>query len=114
MHLNLEKECVMKAVTRISAILAISAASYGLAFAQSSPSPQAPMPKPAAGAKADVGEGVIKSVDAAAGTVTFASGQTLKVKDPAAVSKLKEGQIIEYRTEAGDGGPVIVAMKVLG
>jgi Cu/Ag efflux protein CusF len=116
----------MNHVTRISAILAISAATFGLAHAQSTaPSPSgsssspasssSSMPsKPAGGAKSEMGEGVVKSVDAATGTVTFASGQTMKLKDPGQASKLKEGQIIEYRTESGSGGPVIVSMKVLG
>ena len=120
----------MQSITRITAILAISAASFGLAQAQSSlptqPSTQYPASAPppskampssksvAPASKGDMGEGVIKAVDMTSGSITFASGQTLKVKDPAGLSKLKEGQIIEYRTEAGDAGPVIVAVKILG
>ena len=111
----------MQRSTRISLILAITAAAWGVQAQTTYGQPQAQtdMPrsapaKPAAKpAMTDAGEGVVQQVNREAGTVTFMGGRTMKVRDPMLLTDVKAGQRIEFRMQDGDGGPVIVALKVI-
>ncbi|KPF66501.1 hypothetical protein IP84_16080 [beta proteobacterium AAP99] len=116
----------MQRSTRISLILAITAAAWGVQAQsnygqpQSPPQAQADMPrsmpaKPAAkSGMPDGGEGVVQQVNREAGTVTFMGGRTMKVRDPMLLTDVKAGQRVEFRVQDLDSGPVIVALKVLG
>lgn len=75
--------------------------------------------KPAtAGADADMGDGLVKKVDKAKGTVTLAHGalpngmppmtMAYKVKDAAWLDQLKTGQKIRFTTDPKDGGMTVL------
>lgn len=116
----------MQRSTRICMILAITATAWGVQAQTNYGQPQSPpqaqadtprsMPaKPAAkSGMPDGGEGVVQQVNRDAGTVTFMGGRTMKVRDPMLLTDIKAGQRIEFRVQDMDGGPVIVALKVLG
>ncbi len=80
-----------------------------------------PMGKPAA--KSDMGEGLIKKVDIAKGTVTLQHGalpngmppmtMAYKVKDVAMLDKLHAGQKIRFATDPADGGMTVTKIELV-
>jgi Cu/Ag efflux protein CusF len=98
----------MKQLSKLALILATTAAAFGVQ-AQTGAAPAAPA---ASEAKTAMGQGQVSKVDAAAMTVTFASGETLKVKDAAVLKGVKEGARVEFKADMTADGPVITAMKV--
>ncbi|MGL4577087.1 MAG: copper-binding protein [Burkholderiaceae bacterium] len=105
----------MKQLSKIALILATTTAAFGL---QAQTGTGAAPAKPAGGmsapapAKSGTGEGQVTKVDAAAMTVTFSTGETLKVKDAAVLKGIKEGSKVEFKADMTADGPVITAMKV--
>ena len=77
-----------------------------------------PMAAVTAGANADMGDGLVKKVDKAKGTVTLAHGalpngmppmtMAYKVKDAAWLEQLKAGQKIRFATDPKDGGMTVL------
>jgi len=83
-----------------------------------------PMAKPAASAdNADMGDGVVKKVDKAKGTVTLAHGalpngmppmtMAYKVKDADWLDQLQAGQKIRFATDPKDGGMTVLRYELV-
>ncbi|MGB4359007.1 MAG: copper-binding protein [Rhodoferax sp.] len=81
------------------------------------------MEKPAATADTDMGEGEVKKVNKARGTVTLAHGalpngmppmtMAYKVKDAAWLDQLKAGQKIRFATDPADGGMTVLRYELV-
>lgn len=77
----------------------------------------------AAGANADMGDGLVKKVDKAKGTVTLTHGalpngmppmtMAYKVKDAAWLDQLKAGQKIRFATDPADGGMTVLRYELV-
>jgi Cu/Ag efflux protein CusF len=105
----------MKQLSKIALILATTTAAFGLqAQTGSAAAPAKPAGGMSAPAKSGTGEGQVTKVDAAAMTVTFSTGETLKVKDAGLLKGVKEGSKVEFKADMTADGPVITAMKVQG
>jgi len=83
-----------------------------------------PAAKPAAtGTQADMGNGLVKKVDKAKGTITLTHGalpngmppmtMAYKVKDAAWLDQLKTGQKIRFATDPTDGGMTVLRYELV-
>jgi Cu/Ag efflux protein CusF len=113
------------------ALLALTVGLAAPAMAQTDHSMHGmPAAKPVAAAKpatatadAAMGDGLVKKVDKAKGTVTLAHGalpngmppmtMAYKVKDPAWLDQLKVGQKIRFATDPADGGMTVLRYELV-
>jgi Cu/Ag efflux protein CusF len=107
----------MKHISKLAVILATTAAAFGVQ-AQTSGG-MAAEPPAAAGAaakpaKSAMGQGQVTKIDAAAGTITLRTGETLKVQDAGLLKGVKEGSRVEFKADMTAEGPVVTALKVQG
>lgn len=114
-----------------SALFALSVGLAAPAMAQTDHSMHGmPAAKPMAAAKpataaapADMGDGLVKKVDKAKGTVTLQHGalpngmppmtMAYKVKDAAWLEQLKAGQKIRFATDPADGGMTVLRYELV-
>lgn len=111
----------------IPAWIALTVGLAAPAMAQTDHSMHAmPAAKPMAAAKpaanADMGDGLVKKVDKAKGTITLAHGalpngmppmtMAYKVKDATWLEQLKAGQKIRFATDPADGGMTVLRYEL--
>ncbi|MDD5479736.1 copper-binding protein [Rhodoferax sp.] len=118
----------MKALV-LPALIAINFVYAGAAFAQMDHSTHGAATTSATAAAApkaqaiDLGEGVVKKVNKARGTVTLAHGalpngmppmtMAYKVKDKAWLDQLQAGQNIRFATDPADGGMTLTRFELV-
>jgi Cu/Ag efflux protein CusF len=103
----------MKQLSKLAIILATTAAAFGVQAQTSGGGMPAEPPAGAAAkpAKSAAGQGQVTKVDAAAGTITLKTGETMKVQDAGLLKGVKEGSKVEFKADMTADGPVITALK---
>jgi Cu/Ag efflux protein CusF len=113
------KESLMKQLSKLAAVLATAAIAFGVQAQTSGgsssgggmsaePGAAAPAAKPA---KSAMGQGQVTKVDAATGSITLKTGETLKVQDPSMLKGVKEGSQVEFKADMTADGAVITALR---
>jgi Cu/Ag efflux protein CusF len=108
----------MKQLSKLAAVLITTAVAFGVQAQTSGgssgggmsaePGAAAPAGK---SAKSAMGQGQVTKVDAATGSITLKTGETLKVQDPSMLKGVKEGSKVEFKADMTADGPIITALR---